>query len=188
MSVRGGLLAILTLGEAYGLQLHAELASRAPHRKPVNVGQIYGTLDRLATQRLVEQAGTTDDALPLYRLTEAGRAEAERWMSEPATEFLPEWTEMLDQTLIASSVDPSAAKVLAERYRLWWEHDLEQTRGPLIDGSSAADAHLALLAREAQGVAALGWLGTAITALSGLDLFRGLSEVRPKRGRRPIVG
>ncbi len=188
MSVRGGLLAILTLGEGYGLQLHAELASRAPHRKPVNVGQIYGTLDRLATQRFVEQAGTTDDALPLYRLTEAGRAEAERWMSEPATEFLPEWTEMLDQVLVTSSIDPPAAKRLAERYRRWWEHDLEQTRAPVIEGSFPTDAHLALVAREAQGVAAQAWLGSAIAALSDLDSFRGLSEVRPKRGRRPRAG
>ena len=41
MSVRDGLLAILTLGPAYGSQLHAEFMGRAPHRKMVNVGQIY---------------------------------------------------------------------------------------------------------------------------------------------------
>ena len=74
MSVRSGVLAILTLGPAYGLQLHSELASRTPHRKPVNVGQIYGTLDRLVTQAMIEPAGLTDDALPLYRLTAAGEA------------------------------------------------------------------------------------------------------------------
>ena len=53
MSVRDGLLAILSLGPAYGLQLHSELASRSPHRGPVNVGQIYATLDRLVARGLV---------------------------------------------------------------------------------------------------------------------------------------
>ena len=65
MSVRDGLVAILTLGPAYGLQLHAELARRAPHRGPVNVGQIYSTLDRLSTQRLIASAGVTDAGVAL---------------------------------------------------------------------------------------------------------------------------
>ncbi len=185
MSVRGGLLAILSLGPAYGLQLHAELAGRAPHRKPVNVGQIYGTLDRLSRQGLTEDAGVTDDALPLYRLTAEGSTEARRWMTEPEFEHLPEWTDMLDQVLITSTVDPPAAKLLAEAFRRWWEHDLSSTRTPGLDGSFATEIHLALVAREAQGVAAVAWLGAAVAALSDFDSYRPLSDVRPKRGRRP---
>jgi len=185
VSVRDGLLAILTLGPAYGLQLHAELASRAPHRKPVNAGQIYGTLDRLARQGLIEPAGHTEDALPLHRLTERGQEEAASWLAAPVLDALPEWTEMLDQVLIASSIDPVAAMALAEGYRRWWEGDLARTRTPVIDDSFPADAHLALVAREALAVAALAWLGAAVAALVDFDSFRGLSEVRPKRGRRP---
>lgn len=185
MSVRDGVLAILTLGPAYGLQLHSELASRAPHRKPVNAGQIYGTLERLARQRLIEPAGHTEDALPLHRLTEAGRTEVETWLAAPVFDALPEWTEMLDQVLIASSVAPSAAMELTESYRRWWEADLAQTRTPVLDDSFPADAHLALVAREALAVAALAWLGAAVAALVDFDTYRGLSEVRPKRGRRP---
>jgi DNA-binding PadR family transcriptional regulator len=185
VSVRDGLLAILTLGPAYGLQLHSELASRAPHRKPVNVGQIYGTLERLAKQGLIEPAGTTDDALPLYSLTAPGVDEASIWMSEPALDALPEWTEMLDQVLVTSSVDAAAAKGLAERYRRWWEADLMRTRTPVIAGSFPTAAHLALVAREALAIAAIAWLGAAIAALSDNDSVRPLSVVRPKRGRRP---
>jgi hypothetical protein len=65
VSVRDGILAILSMGPAYGLQLHSELTSRAPHRKPVNVGQIYGTLDRLAKQGLIEPAGKKAAAITL---------------------------------------------------------------------------------------------------------------------------
>jgi len=185
MSIRDGLLAVLTLGPAYGLQLHSELASRAPHRKPVNVGQIYSTLDRLVTQRLIEPAGLTADALPLYQLTTAGQNEAEFWMSTPRFAALPEWTEMLDQVLVTSTVDPFVAKGTAEHYRRWWETDLALTRTPVIEGSFLTEAHLALIAREAQSVAALAWLGAAIAALADFDSYRPLSDVRPRRGRKP---
>jgi hypothetical protein len=47
-----------------------------------------------------------------------------------------------------------------------------------------ADARLALVAREAQAVAAIAWLGSAIADLVDFDSFRALSDVRPRRGRR----
>lgn len=182
MSVRDGLLAVLSLGPGYGLQLHSELASRAPHRRPVNVGQIYSTLERLTRQSLVQPAGATDDGLPLYRLTDAGLVAAAQWMNEPVLDSLPEWTEMLDQVLVTSSIDPVAAKSVAERFRRWWESDLTATRA--TPEPTSPDARLALVAREAQAVAAIAWLGSAIAALVDFDSFRPLSDARPRRGRR----
>ncbi|MHB1173471.1 MAG: PadR family transcriptional regulator [Lacisediminihabitans sp.] len=185
MSVRDGLLAILTLGPAYGLQLHAELRSRAPHRKPVNVGQIYGTLERLAKQDLVAAAGMTNDGLPLYRLTPLGERDARQWMREPVTDSLPEWTEMLDQVLVTSSLEPAAATTLARAYRSWWDGDLGATRLAMRDAALRHGERLALVAREAQAVAALAWLGAAIATLSDFDSYRGYTHGKPKRGRRP---
>ncbi len=184
MSVRDGILAILTLGPAYGLQLHAEFMARAAHRKPVNVGQVYATLDRLAKQQLVEDAGFTSDGLPLYAVTPAGAAAASNWMTTPDTAALPEWTEMLDQVLVASSVHPASALELSRCYRSWWERDLRETRSASAD-DLAHDKRLALLARDAQAVAAIAWLGAAISELAELDTARALSSHRPKRGRRP---
>jgi DNA-binding PadR family transcriptional regulator len=184
MSVRDGILAILTLGPAYGLQLHAEFMGRAPHRKPVNVGQVYGTLDRLSKQGLVEDAGATEDGLPLYSLTASGEEAAATWMKAPVTSSLPEWTEMLDQVLVASSIDPASALALGTGFRRWWEQDLREIRAANTE-ELAHDQRLAVLARDAQGVAALAWLSAAIAALAGLDTARVLSPVRPKRGRRP---
>ena len=184
MSVRDGILGILTLGPAYGLQLHAEFMARAPHRKPVNVGQVYGTLDRLAGQGLVESAGATDDGLPLYALTAAGHQAASSWLEVPVVSSLPEWTEMLDQVLVASSVNPAGALALSKGYRRWWEQDLRDLRTRDTD-ELAHDERLAVLARDAQGVAALAWLSAAISDLAELDTGRELSPHRPKRGRRP---
>lgn len=185
VSVRDGVLAILTLGPAYGLQLHAELAERAPHRKPVNVGQIYGTLERLAKQDLVISAGTTEDGLPLYSLTPEGEGNAREWMHTPATDSLPEWTEMLDQVLITSSLDAVSATGLAREFRRWWDGDLGTTRLTLRDTSLRHDQRLALVAREALAVAALAWVGAVTATLADNDSLRGYSKTRPRRGRRP---
>ncbi len=185
MSVRDGLLAILTLGPAYGLQLHAELASRTPHRKPVNVGQIYGTLERLAKAEQIDDAGTTDDGLPLYALTPGGLRSAELWMCEPVTDSLPEWTEMLDQVFVTSSLDATAATRLAGAFRRWWDDDLGATRRSLQDSDLRHDQRLALVAREAQAIAALAWIGAVTAELANNDSFRGYSSIRPRRGRRP---
>jgi DNA-binding PadR family transcriptional regulator len=187
MSVRDGLLAVLTLGPAYGLQLHAELTSRAPHRRPVNVGQIYGTLDRLIKQTFVETGGKTADALPLYRLTESGRSKAVLWMTAPVADRLPDWVEMLDQVVLSGSIDPAAARTLAGDYRRLWEAELAGNDlgevAPPREGATF-ELRLARAARGAQAVAAMAWLDEAIVALAASDSYRPLSAARPKRGRR----
>jgi len=187
MSVRDGILAILTLGPAYGLQLHSEFMGRAPHRRQVNVGQVYATLDRLSAQGLVVGADSTPDGLPRYALTPDGEQAAQSWLTTPVTSALPEWTEMLDQVLVASSVAPSSSLALSRAYRTWWEADLRATRAAAATSTDALlhEDRLALLARDARGVAALAWLGAAISELSELDTARPLSPHRPKRGRRP---
>src|SRR3979490_3172014 len=86
MSVQNAFLALLSLGPAYGSQLQAEFLARAAHRRQLNAGQVYSTLDRLTDQGLVESAGSTDDGLPLYALTDAGREQALAWLSEGPTD------------------------------------------------------------------------------------------------------
>ena len=83
MSVRQSLLAILDQGPCYGYQLRAEFDRRTGSTWPLNVGQIYNTLDRLERDGLVEGAGAADDEgrIP-YRLTEAGRGEVDSWWAQ----------------------------------------------------------------------------------------------------------
>lgn len=185
VSVRDGLLTILSLGPAYGLQLHAELTSRAPHRGPVNVGQIYATLDRLGKQGLITSSGVTSDGLPLYRLTDHGARAVETSRQIAAVNSLPEWTEMLDQIIIESSINPGAAVALARGYGAWWRDDLARVRSALESGVPRADARLALLARQAQAVSALEWLGSVTDSLIDDDPSRPYSTDKPRRGRRP---
>ena len=57
MSVRHALLALLSEGPKYGLQLREEFEARTGEVWPLNVGQVYTTLQRLERDGLVETAG-----------------------------------------------------------------------------------------------------------------------------------
>ena len=56
MSVRHALLALLSEGPKYGLQLREEFEARTGEVWPLNVGQVYTTLQRLERDGLVETA------------------------------------------------------------------------------------------------------------------------------------
>ena len=84
MSVRSGLMALLAEGEKYGAQLRTEFETRTGGTWPLNVGQVYTTLDRLVRDGLAESAGEPDgEGRIAYRLTPAGRAELGTWWSTP---------------------------------------------------------------------------------------------------------
>ncbi|HEY8589302.1 MAG TPA: PadR family transcriptional regulator [Naasia sp.] len=183
MSVRYGILAILTLGPAYGLQLHGEFLSRAAHRSAVNVGQVYGTLDRLGAQGTIERTGATDDGLPLYRLSPDGEAEAIAWLSGEAP-VDPDWTEMLDRVLLACSLPAADAEAVVSAHLAHWRSRAAAARAAADDGDASG---LARAAEADLADAATRWLtGILPTAASGA-LVRGLTEARPRRGRRPAA-
>ena len=84
MSIRQGLLALLAQQPMYGAQLRAEFERRTGGTWPLNVGQVYTTLERLVRDGLVEQTGEADPEGRIgYRLTDAGRAEVALWWSTP---------------------------------------------------------------------------------------------------------
>ena len=84
MSVRLGLMALLAEGESYGARLRGEFEQRTGGTWPLNVGQVYTTLDRLVRDGLVAQAGDPDaEGRIAYRLTEAGHAELATWWTTP---------------------------------------------------------------------------------------------------------
>ncbi|OAN43564.1 PadR family transcriptional regulator [Microbacterium sp. H83] len=81
MSVRQSLLAILAQGPCYGYQLRHEFDRRTGSVWPLNVGQIYNTLERLERDALVSR-GTADERGHVYwEITDAGSLEVERWLA-----------------------------------------------------------------------------------------------------------
>ena len=84
MSVRSGLMALLSEGEKYGAQLRTEFEARTGGTWPLNVGQVYTTLDRLVRDGLVAQASEPDaDGRIAYRLTSTGRQVLDAWWTTP---------------------------------------------------------------------------------------------------------
>ena len=174
MAVREALLGILTLGPAYGLQLHAELAARAPHRAKTNVGQVYGTLDRLTTAGLVAHQGLTEDGLPLYALTESGKDEAVAWLEGNTLTVLPEWADVQDVVLISSSVSGQHAAALLRKL----DDLLDQVAVTCaLTPAQHLNEQAALRYREAVSA----WLGDVQAAV--IKPQPGYALGRPKRGR-----
>jgi DNA-binding PadR family transcriptional regulator len=97
MSVRHALLALLSEGPKYGLQLREEFEARTGEVWPLNVGQVYATLQRLERDGLVAAAGEDPVSEPgtqgapqkAYEITEVGSAELAQWLRVPAGQSTP---------------------------------------------------------------------------------------------------
>ena len=86
MSIRHGLLALLERGPSHGYSLRAEFDAATGATWPLNVGQVYTTLDRLERDGLVAQDGEPDaDGRIAYRITEDGRRELTSWFRSPVS-------------------------------------------------------------------------------------------------------
>src|SRR5579884_55707 len=104
MSVRHALLALLSEGPKYGLQLREEFEARTGEVWPLNVGQVYTTLQRLERDGLVESDGTDpEEAGPQkgFRITAEGAAELAQWLRTPPDLSLPPRDELVIKVLIA---------------------------------------------------------------------------------------
>ncbi|MEU6711871.1 PadR family transcriptional regulator [Nonomuraea sp. NPDC046802] len=86
MSIRHGLLALLSSGPRYGYQLRVEFEASTGATWPLNIGQVYTTLSRLERDRLVAPGGADEQGRAVYTITEAGREELERWFSTPVAQ------------------------------------------------------------------------------------------------------
>jgi DNA-binding PadR family transcriptional regulator len=102
MSVRHALLALLSEGPKYGLQLRQEFESRTGEVWPLNVGQVYTTLQRLERDGLVESDGTGEDGPQKgFRITVAGEDELATWLRTPPDLSSPPRDELVIKVLVA---------------------------------------------------------------------------------------
>jgi DNA-binding PadR family transcriptional regulator len=105
MSIRHALLALLTEGPKYGLQLRQEFEERTGEVWPLNVGQVYTTLQRLERDGLVESDDTAEDGPQKgFRITPAGVAELSVWLRTPPDLSSPPRDELVIKVLVALRV------------------------------------------------------------------------------------
>src|SRR3984893_36498 len=105
MSVRHALLALLSEGPKYGLQLRQEFEARTGEVWRLNVGQVYTTLQRLERDGLVESDDERGSGQQKsFVITPAGGAELDGWLRTPAGDVPPPRDELVIKVLISLRV------------------------------------------------------------------------------------
>src|SRR6187551_449999 len=105
VSIRHALLALLNDGPKYGLQLRQEFEARTGEVWPLNVGQVYTTLQRLERDGFVESDDTTDEgAQKNFQITAEGGSELTRWLRTPPDLSSPPRDELVVKILVALRV------------------------------------------------------------------------------------
>jgi DNA-binding PadR family transcriptional regulator len=103
MSVPHALLALLSEGPSFGLRLRQEFEARTGEVWPLNVGQVYTTLQRLERDGLVESDDATGDGpQKRYRITSSGEAELAHWLRTPPDTSPPPRDELVIKILITA--------------------------------------------------------------------------------------
>src|SRR5215472_8064680 len=105
VSVPHVLLALLSEGPKYGLQLREEFEAGTGEVWPLNVGQVYKTLGRLERDGLAESDGT-GQAGPQkrFRITAGGREALAAWLRTPPDLTSPPRDELVMKVLVAARV------------------------------------------------------------------------------------
>jgi DNA-binding PadR family transcriptional regulator len=159
MSIRHGLLALLTEEPKYGYQLRAEFEERTGATWPLNVGQVYTTLGRLERDGLVVPSDTDAEGRHRYSITDEGRAEVATWFAAPVPRDSAPRDELAIKLAIALTVQGVDVTAMVQTQRSETMRTLQNyTRLK----AHADDAELAwLLALDAllfQAEAELRWL------------------------------
>jgi DNA-binding PadR family transcriptional regulator len=188
MSVRHALLALLSEGPKYGLQLREEFEARTGEVWPLNVGQVYTTLQRLERDGLVE----SDDAEVAgpqkgFQITEAGQQELAGWLRTPPDLASPPRDELVMKVLVAVRVPGTDVHEVIQVHRRYLIELMQQwTR--IKEDEGEADLALALVvdAELFRLDAVLRWLDTADGRLkrAALDPPKPVPAALPRLRRR----
>jgi DNA-binding PadR family transcriptional regulator len=149
MSVRHAMLALLSEGPKYGLQLREEFEAGTGEVWPLNVGQVYTTLQRLERDGLVESDGTSDEGPQKgFRITAEGEQELARWLRTPPDLSSPPRDELVMKVLVALRVPSADVHAVIQAHRRYLVELMQQwTRIKEDDGTDlsvllAVDAEL----------------------------------------------
>jgi DNA-binding PadR family transcriptional regulator len=105
MSIRHALLALLSEGPKYGLQLRQEFEARTGEVWPLNVGQVYTTLQRLERDGLVESDDAVEESPQKgFHITDEGESELGYWLRTPPDLSSPPRDELVMKVLVAIRV------------------------------------------------------------------------------------
>lgn len=158
-------------GPRYGYQLKTEFEHATGGVWPLNVGQVYTTLDRLERDGLVTVGG--DDAAPgqkLYSITLAGTNELGAWWEAVPADEPPPRDELMLKVLMAIDRGPAHALQVVTRQRTVLLQLLQakrRERKQVTEGDSSLAARMVTEALVTRAEADLRWLDTVEAQLGG---------------------
>ena len=190
MSVRHALLALLSEGPKYGLQLRQEFEARTGEVWPLNVGQVYTTLQRLERDGLVESDDPAEEGRRRGSTSpQEGAEELDRWLRTPPDFSSPPRDELVIKVLVAvglPGVDVHEVVQVHRRYLV----ELMQQWTRLKEDESRLDLNFALVvdAELFRLDSLIRWLDTADgrlkRAAAGVDAPAPQSFPLPKARRK----
>jgi DNA-binding PadR family transcriptional regulator len=193
MSIRQSLLAILNQGPCYGYQLRSEFDRRTGSSWPLNVGQIYNTLDRLERDGLVAKTDTDSAGHVYYAITDAGSTEVTGWLGSAVTRSRTTRDELAIKLAVAVTLpDVNLAEIIRVQRTasLRALDDLNATHDAMGEAETAADlAGLVVISAQIFATEAeVRWLDEtqarlARASAAGIADSIPLRTEIPKRGR-----
>ncbi|WP_353112050.1 PadR family transcriptional regulator [Microbacterium sp.] len=190
MSVRQSLLAILDQGPCYGYQLRAEFDRRTGSTWPLNVGQIYNTLERLERDGLVERGDADEQGHVYWRITGEGSREVSVWLASPVTRGQATRDELAIKLAVAATLPGVDVAAVVQAQRSASLRQLQNLNRAKYAGDDGTPEELAwslvvdsmIFSAEAE-VRWLDHVEQRLAAHPQHALELELSTDRPKRGR-----
>jgi DNA-binding PadR family transcriptional regulator len=180
MSIRHAMLALLSEGPKYGLRLREEFETRTGEVWPLNVGQVYTTLQRLERDGLIAPApspssastststsgsgagGDDDGTQKLYIITDDGTTELARWLRTPPDLSSPPRDELVMKILVALRVPGTDMRDVIQAHRRYLVELMQQwTRIKEDDPEEDLSMSLAVDAELFRLDAVVRWLDAA---------------------------
>jgi DNA-binding PadR family transcriptional regulator len=180
MPLHHAVLALLADKPAHGYELKGSFEQAVGEQwGGLNIGHIYQILDRLARDGLIESERQPQPIKPdrvVHRLTPAGRAELDRWLSEPSVRVRGYRDDFFLKVMAAVQVgDPATLAGVLSRQRAHLLTELRALAGARLLTASSPVVSLLVTAAELHARADLGVVDAAEQTL-GPELLAALKR------------
>jgi DNA-binding PadR family transcriptional regulator len=128
VSVRHALLALLSEEPKYGLRLREEFEAGTGEVWPLNIGQVYTTLQRLERDELIESDDDNERDGPQkrFRITAEGKRELALWLRTPPDMSSPPRDELVMKVLVALRVPGTDVSEVIQAHRRYLVELMQQ--------------------------------------------------------------
>ncbi len=159
MAFRDALLALLSAGPRHGYQLKLDFEAATGAAWPLNVGQVYTTLQRLERDGMADVADTDREGRIVYRITPRGSDAVAGWLDSPVERPVTDREELSMKLLLSVAVgvgDPLGVVATQRRGTMAALQDYTRLRERTGEDELAWQLHLERLMIAAE--AELRWL------------------------------